>query len=179
MLDDDKLYDVAVTFVRGIGDINAKKLITHFGSAKDLFSASLKQLKSVPGIGEVVAMRLYSDFDSALAAAEEELKYVYANDVGFVTFADDTYPERLRECADSPAILYYKGMPDFSSRHIVSIVGTRNATKYGVEFCKAFVAELAQRYSDAVVVSGLAYGIDVAAHIGGFAAGFFLGGMCL
>ena len=85
------------------------------------------------GIGEVVASRLYSNFESALVAAEEELKYVYANDIGFVTFADDAYPERLRECADSPAILYYKGIPDFSARHIVSIVGTRNATKYGVK----------------------------------------------
>lgn len=164
MLDDDKLYDVALTFVHGIGDINAKKLLSYFGSAKSFFSSSFKELKSVQGIGEVVASRLYGSFDSALASAEEELKFVYANDVGFVTFADDSYPERLRECADSPAILYYKGMPEFSARHIVSIVGTRNATKYGVEFCNAFVTELAERYPDAVVVSGLAYGIDVAAH---------------
>ena len=164
MLDDDRLYDVAVTFVHGIGDINAKKLISYFGSAKNMFHSSYKQLKSVQGIGEVVATRLYSNFESALVAAEEELKYVYANDIGFVTFADDAYPARLRECADSPAILYYKGIPDFSARHIVSIVGTRNATKYGVEFCNEFVAELASRYPDAVVVSGLAYGIDVTAH---------------
>ena len=164
MVDDDRLYDVALTFVHGIGDINAKKLLSFFGSAKDLFASSFKDLKSVQGIGEVVASRLYGSFDSALAAAEEELKYIYANEVGFVTFSDDAYPERLRECADSPAILYYKGMPDFAAKHVVSIVGTRNATKYGVEFCNSFVSELAARYPDAVVVSGLAYGIDVAAH---------------
>ena len=105
MLDDDRLYDVAVTFVHGIGDINAKKLISYFGSAKALFSASFKDLKSVQGIGEVVASRLYSNFDSALKAAESELEYVYANDIGFVTIADENYPERLRECADSPSIL--------------------------------------------------------------------------
>lgn len=164
MLDDDRLYDVAVTFVPGIGDINAKKLISYFGSAKQLFSSSYKELKSVQGIGEVVASRLYANFDSALKSAESELEYVYANDIGFVTLTDDAYPERLRECADSPSILYYKGMPDFANRHIVSIVGTRNATKYGVEFCNSFVSELAKKYPDAVVVSGLAYGIDVASH---------------
>lgn len=164
MLDDDRLYDVAVTFVPGIGDINAKKLISYFGSAKELFSSSFKELKSVQGIGDVVASRLYANFDSALKSAESELEYIYANDIGFVTLTDDAYPERLRECADSPTILYYKGMPDFSGKHIVSIVGTRNATKYGVEFCNLFVSELAKKYPDAVVVSGLAYGIDVASH---------------
>ena len=164
MLDDDRLYDVAITFVHGIGDINAKKLLSYFGSARQFFSSSLKELKAIPGIGDVVASRLYGSFDSALTAAEDELKYIYANEIGFVTFSDEQYPERLRECADSPSILYYKGMPDFASKRIVSIVGTRNATKYGVEFCNSFVSELAVRYPETVVVSGLAYGVDVAAH---------------
>jgi len=161
---DDRLYDVALTFVHGIGDISAKKLISYFGSAKNMFTSPYKQFKSLSGIGESLATRLYSNFDAALSAAEEELKYIYANDVDFVTIADEAYPERLRECADSPSVLYFKGTPDFASRHVVSIVGTRNATKYGVGFCNDFVAELANRYPDAVVVSGLAYGIDVAAH---------------
>lgn len=161
---DDRLYDVAIAFLHGIGDINAKKLISYFGTSKDLFSSSYKSLKSAPGIGEVIASRLYGSFESAIKLAEDELKYVYTNDVNFVTFADDSYPERLRECADAPMVLYYKGMPDFAATHIVSIVGTRNATKYGVEFCNRFVADLAAKYPDAVVVSGLAYGIDVTAH---------------
>lgn len=164
MPSDDRIYDVAITFLHGIGDINAKKLLSYFGTAKDLFASSYKDLKSAPGIGEIIASRLYGSFESAISSAEEELHYVYANDVNFVSFADEAYPEQLRECADSPMVLYYKGTPDFSAQHIVSIVGTRNATKYGVEFCNKFVEDLAQKYPDTIVVSGLAYGIDVVAH---------------
>ncbi len=164
MLSDDKLYDVAISFLKGIGDINAKKLISFFGTSENLFSASFKDLMSIPGISEGIASRMYNNFETALKSAEDELKYVYSNDIGFVTFLDENYPSKMRDCTDAPMTIYYKGMPDFSAKHIVSIVGTRNATKYGIEFCNKFVADLAQKYPDAVVVSGLAYGIDVTAH---------------
>lgn len=164
MTNNDKFFDLAITFLYGIGDINAKKVIAFFGSSKDFFAASYKDLLAVPGISETSAKRLFNNFNLAIQAAEDEINYVNDNNIGYVTFNDDNYPTRLRECVDAPMILYYKGMPNFNSKHIVSIVGTRNATKYGVEFCNNFVADLAQKYPDAVVVSGLAYGIDVTAH---------------
>ncbi|MCF0207261.1 MAG: DNA-protecting protein DprA [Bacteroidales bacterium] len=164
MFADDKVYDVALSFLHGVGDINAKKLINYFGTSKSFFSASLNDLKAVPGLSHVGASKIISSFDTAVKLAEDELQYVYANDINLVTFIDDEYPSKLRECDDAPIIMYYKGNPDFSSNHVVSIVGTRKATKYGTEFCDRFVADMAEKYPDAVVVSGLAYGIDVASH---------------
>lgn len=161
---DDRLYNLALSFLSGVGDINTKKLINRFGSAQDIFNSSLGELRKVPGIGEYTALKLYNSFSSALEKADEELQYVYSNDIDFVTFQDEAYPFRLRECDDAPMVLYFKGNPDFDNKKVISIVGTRNATKYGLDFCTELIQELAQKYPDLVIVSGLALGIDITAH---------------
>lgn len=161
---DNRLYNLAVSFLSGVGDINAKKLISRFGSCEAIFSSSLRDLQKISGIGDQISLRLYNSFGSALQKAEEELLYIYANEIDFVSFTDEDYPARLRECDDSPIVIYYKGKPQFNSKKIISVVGTRNATKYGTDFCAMFIEALAAKYPDTVIVSGLAYGIDVAAH---------------
>lgn len=163
-LTDERLYNLAVSFIPGIGDINAKKLIASFGNAEAVFKSSLKDLIRVPGIGEQTALRLHASFSDALQSAEDELLYIYANEIEFVCYADDNYPARLRDCDDSPVVLYYKGNPDFNAKKIISIVGTRKATKYGTEIVAELVKTISERYPETVIVSGLAYGIDISAH---------------
>ena len=161
---DERLYSLAISFLLGVGDINAKKLISKFGSAESIFKSSLSELRKVSGIGDLISLRLYNSFASAIQKAEEELLYIYANDIDFVTYTDKDYPARLKECDDSPMVIYYKGQADFNSKKIISIVGTRNATKYGTDFCAKLLESISSKYPETVIVSGLAYGIDIAAH---------------
>jgi DNA processing protein len=161
---DDGLYNLAVSFISGVGDINAKKLISRFGSAESVFKSSLSDLQRISGIGEQISLRLFNSFNSALQRAEEELLYIYANEIEFVSYTDENYPARLRECDDSPMVIYYKGNPNFNTQKIISVVGTRNATKYGTDFCSQIIESLASKYPDTIIVSGLAYGIDIASH---------------
>lgn len=160
----DILYNIALSFISGVRDIGVKRLISTFGTAEAVFKAKKKDFVRAPGIGETTAVKLVNSFTSALTRAEEELLYVYSNELGVVSWFDDDYPSRLKECDDAPIVLYYKGKPDFNAKKIVSIVGTRKATKYGLNFCEDIIEKLAEKYSDIVIVSGLAYGIDVAAH---------------
>ena len=161
---DSRIYDLAISFLDGIGDINAKKLISYFSSTKAIFDAKIKELSSVAGIGEITAKTLYASFDKALQLAQEELEYIYTNEIDFVCFGDKNYPFRLKECDDAPMVLYYKGLSDFNAQKIISIVGTRKATNYGIDFVETLISSIASKYPEAVIVSGLAYGIDVAAH---------------
>ena len=161
---DARLYDLAISFLLGVGDVNAKKLLSYFGSAKNVFNASLSELKKIPGIGEHTALKIYKSFSYSLNLAEEELFYIYANDIDFVSFCDIDYPVRLKECNDAPMVLYYKGNTKFNSDKIISIVGTRKATNYGIDFCTKFITDIAKKHPEVVVVSGLAFGIDIVAH---------------
>lgn len=161
---DERLYSLAISFLSGVGDINAKKLISRFGSAESIFKSSLSELRKVSGIGDMISLRLYNSFSSAIQKAEEELLYIYSNELDFVTYTDKDYPSRLKECDDAPMVIYYKGQADFNSKKIISIVGTRNATKYGTDFCTKLIESISSKYPETIIVSGLAYGIDIAAH---------------
>lgn len=154
------LHRVALTFVKNIGPASAKVMLSYLGDAEEIFKASRAKLLSVPGIGEKTVAQL--DFDEALKKAEEELKFVEKNNIDLLFYTDAKYPKRLKICNDSPILLYSKGNADFNNPYVVSIVGTRNATDYGKKLCRQLVEEL-QQYN-ALVVSGLAHGIDVAAH---------------
>jgi DNA processing protein len=154
------LHQVALTFLKNIGPTLAKSLIAHFGSAEDVFNATPVKLLKVPGIGEKTVNQL--DFDTALKKAEKELDFVQKNGIEVIFYTDNRYPKRLKGCNDSPVLLYAKGNANLNAKRIISIVGTRNATDYGKQLCKALVDELQQH--DVLVVSGLALGIDVAIH---------------
>lgn len=154
------LHQVALTFLKNIGPTLAKSLIAHFGSPEEVFNAPAAKLLKVPGIGEKTVSQL--DFDTALKRADKELDFVDKNGIEVIFYTDNRYPKRLKNCNDSPVLLYAKGNSDLNSKRIISIVGTRNATDYGKQLCKALVDELQQH--DVLVVSGLALGIDVAVH---------------
>ncbi|WP_316739249.1 DNA-processing protein DprA [Pedobacter aquatilis] len=154
------LHKIALTFIKSIGPVNAKNLLAYCGSAEAVFLASRKQLLQIPGIGEkTVEAILKTD---ALERAQEELNFIEKHGIEVLFFSDENYPKRLKNCADGPILLYFKGKADLNHPRIISIVGTRNATDYGKALCKQ-LCEVLSAY-DVLIVSGLAYGIDVAAH---------------
>jgi DNA processing protein len=154
------LHQVALSFIKNIGPVLAKSLIIHFGDAEQVFKTPKAKLLKVPGFGEKRVGEM--DLTSALHRGEEELRFMEKNDVNVIFYTDKTYPKRLKNCADGPILLYAKGNADLNPRHVVSIVGTRNATDYGKQLCRQLVEELQQH--QVLIVSGLAFGIDVTAH---------------
>lgn len=155
------IHKIGLTLLNGVGHVIAKKLLDHFGTAEAVFKAGKMQLMEVPGIGEMIAAQVL-DHHAALEAAEKQLAFIKRHRVQVLFYTDDNYPGRLRNCADAPVLLYYKGTVDLNHPRIISVVGTRRATEYGRKLCRELAETLAPY--GVIVVSGLAYGIDVASH---------------
>ena len=162
MNNDERFYAIALTLCQGIGRINAKRLIDETGSATSVFENREHLQELIPAVSQRIKEAL--DNLEALRRAEEELEFVEKNSITCLTLKDEAYPSRLRECEDAPVVLFFKGKMDFNRLHMVAMVGTRRATEYGKQFCQDFVKELKTLCPDAVIVSGLAYGIDIHAH---------------
>ncbi|MCO6499977.1 MAG: DNA-processing protein DprA [Vicingus serpentipes] len=161
-MNDELLYNIAITSLPNIGDITAKKLIAYCGSAEQVLKEKKQLLEKVPGIGSVYAESITKGRDNALAVAEKEIKFIESNDITPLFYLDKSYPNRLLHCEDSPVILYTKGEINFNNPKVISVVGTRKPTDYGKEFCEKIINELIPH--DPLIISGLAYGIDVCAH---------------
>ena len=151
---------IALTLIKGVGHITAKNLLANFGTADAVFRASRDALLQVPGVGATTATEILST--NALAEAARQLQFLEKHNIEVLFFKDENYPRRLRDCPDAPILLYYKGTADLNHPRIVSVVGTRRATPYGKMLCQQ-LAETLKHYN-VLLVSGLAYGIDVAAH---------------
>ncbi|MCY7361401.1 MAG: DNA-processing protein DprA, partial [Ignavibacteria bacterium] len=156
----DPIYRIALTLIPNIGDVLIRNLISYCGSEEKIFKAGKEKLLKIPGVGEVIAQSIKS-FDD-FKRAEEELKFVEKHNIQMLFFTDANYPARLKQYNDSPVLLYYKGTTDLNFKTGVAIVGTRNATDYGKSVTEKLVQELAP-YKP-VIISGLAYGIDIHAH---------------
>ncbi|MET3113693.1 DNA processing protein [Pedobacter sp. CG_S7] len=154
------IHQIGLTLIPGVGHVTAKNLLGHFGSAEAIFKAKNKDLLSVAGIGTITANQITSS--NVLFQAEVQLKYIEKHQIEVLFFTEPNYPRRLKECSDGPVLLYYKGTANLNHPRIISVVGTRMATDYGRQLC-ASLAEILKPYN-VIIVSGLAYGIDVAAH---------------
>lgn len=161
MLLDELQYQIGLTMLDGIGDVLAKNLLAYCGSAREVFQSKKVHLEKIPGIGCGLANSI-SQSKFVLERAEREVKFVEENDITPLFFTDTNYPQRLKNCYDSPILLYYKGNANLNAERIVSIVGTRTPSDYGKYITAKFVQELSSL--SCLVVSGLAYGIDVTAH---------------
>ncbi len=144
-----------------VGDVVAKKLIAYCGSAEAVFKASKKSLMAIPGVGTRIANSIVSQ--DVLLVAEGELRFMEKNNIQAIYYLDEAYSFRLKQCIDAPVMLYMKGDVNLNARRFLSIVGTRNASDYGKSVTEQLIAELSH-LEGLVVVSGLAYGIDVTAH---------------
>ena len=156
----DLLYQVALTLVPNIGDVHAKALVNYYGDAQSIFKAKKKDLENMEGIGTVRAdsIKAFTNFDSS----EAEIKFLEKYKITPLFITDKNYPQRLLNCYDSPALLYYRGNANLNTSRIISIVGTRNNSDYGKAACEKLVEELQQ--PNILIVSGLAFGIDTIAH---------------
>ena len=153
---------LALGFTPGIGVISAKKLIEQFGSATEVFAHRTELPRLAAGFPDHLAEALG---DPAVSErAKREWDFASRHDIRCLCLNDEAYPSRMRECTDAPLVLFYKGSADLNALHMVAIVGTRHITDYGRMLCTHFVKELKDCCPDAVIVSGLAYGVDICAH---------------
>jgi DNA processing protein len=155
-------HKIALGLIPGIGDINARKLVSHIGSVEGVFTESYQSLIKIPGIGTGLAR--YICDRSYLERAEKEAEYVQKNNIRTFFYLDNDYPYRLRHCDDSPVVFFFRGECDLNGPRILSVIGTRNATLRGKELCDKIISGLAAGHPDLIISSGLAYGIDITAH---------------
>ena len=159
-MNNDLLYQVALTHVPNIGDVHAKALINIYGDAAAVFKAPKKQLENMEGIGTIRAnsIKHFNDFKSC----ETEISFIEKYKISPLFITDNNYPRRLLNCYDSPVLLYYRGCANLNAAKIISIVGTRNNSDYGKQVCEKMMEDLSKQ--NILIVSGLAFGIDTIAH---------------
>jgi len=163
-MSEEQIYLIGITLVKGVGNVLARQLIQFFGDAKSVFTEKTRMLEKVPGIGEYTAAKIKESETTALKRAEQEILFIEKNKIIVYSILDDQYPVRLRECQDAPVVFYYRGVADLHAARILSIVGTRSATEYGRHLTEILMKELTELLPDVLIVSGLAYGIDICAH---------------
>jgi DNA processing protein len=156
------LYKIGLSLINGIGSINAKKLLAYVGNEEAIFKEKKQALLKIPGIGPQLAEEVSKT--NALVQAEKEMAFIEKHHIKTIFYTDADYPRRLKQCEDSPIILYFKGNCDLDQAKIISIVGTRRSTSYGLENCKNLISDLSEKGHRLLIVSGLAFGIDIAAH---------------
>lgn len=157
-MDEELQYKIAITMFHGVGSKKVDRLLEYYGSARSFYESK----------EDILDFRtIKTDFatkEETLRKAEKEIKFCEKNGVRILLKEDTDYPERLRYCADAPHVLYCKGNTDFNTIKTLSVVGTRRASAYGRNMCKKIIDDLKERGHDILIVSGLAYGIDISAH---------------
>lgn len=153
-------YPIALTKIPKVGPITARTLVSYCGSPEEVFRSSAKALIKIPGIGAQLAQQIKSK--EPLTASEKELYHLERQNIQALFYLDENYPSRLKHYPDSPLIVYHQGNTNLNAKRIVAIVGTRKPTVQGMAICEEFLEQIAAY--DPLIVSGLAYGIDICAH---------------
>ena len=156
----DLLYLLAITRIPGVGAVTAKNLISYCGGAEEVFRSKRPALLAVPGIGPVTVDSILRQ--QVLQEAEEELAFIHRENLTAISYLDQDYPTRLRKYPDCPLVLFYRGNVSLQRARTVAIVGTRKPTAQGIAVCEELVRELVPYQP--LIISGLAYGIDITAH---------------
>jgi DNA processing protein len=159
-MNQERLSFLSLHFIPGIGDFLVKQLVSYCGSAEQVFKTPKGKLLKIPGIGEVSAEAIRTG--NTFNTAENELRKAEKEDTEIIFFTDKNYPQRLKVIEDAPSLIYYKGNQSLNPDKALGIVGTRQATEYGKEIVDKICNELAVHQP--LIISGLAYGIDIHAH---------------
>lgn len=168
-MDDLLTLRIAFSFLRGMNVTLGRELLRLCGSEERFFAMSESELRNLTHSSAEVYSKDYRT--KVLAKAEAEALFVRSHSVGTLYFTDEDYPQRLLDCDDAPVLIYSSGQTDLNHCQAIGIVGTRHATPYGADFTRRLVRELAQKLDNPVIISGLAYGIDIAAHRAALEAG--------
>ena len=167
----ETIYSIALTRLCYCSLVDILYLYKQMGSATAIIEHK-DNIRSVLPEASPRLVQALSSLPEAIRRAEAELLYNQQHGIITLTYNDARYPARLRECDDAPIVLFYRGNADLNQKHIVSIVGTRHCTSYGLDITSRFIRELKQLCPQVLVVSGLAYGIDIQAHRESLANGF-------
>ena len=163
IMEQEIFYAMALTRLTNFNYQQALELYRAMGSAQMLFEHRNE-------IGDILKdcsprlMEALKDWDEPMRRAEAELRFMEEHRVRAITLNSDDYPQRLTECPDAPIILYYSGNADLNQAKVISVVGTRQITVYGQDLIRRFISELKRFCPQALIVSGLAYGVDINAH---------------
>lgn len=158
-------HAIALSLLPGLTQQQALTLLRHTGDARLIFEQP-----------EVATAAMNADFQrellttlrlhgaKTLAKAEEEVVFCHEHGIRPISITDADYPQRLKECPDAPLVLYYRGTAEWNVPHVLAVVGTRKVSAYGKDLCRIFCRELAQLLPHTLVMSGLAYGVDIHTH---------------
>jgi DNA processing protein len=162
MSDDILRYKIGIGMIPKIGPVLTRRLIAYCGSAEGVFKEKKNRLAKIPGIGEKLINHIVGHKN--LDAVDVEIEFITKHNISALFYLDEGYPERLRQCEDAPVLLYVKGNTELNRKKVIGIVGTRNPTDYGRTLTRELVECMAGSYPELLIVSGLAYGIDICAH---------------
>lgn len=170
-MNQETLYTMALSRLHGLGLKHAHTLYESLGGATDVFKGLNALRERLPEAHNRVFEILEKGRDEALRQAEQEAVFCEKHNIKVLCLNDNSYPSRLRSCDDAPLCLYYRGTANLNNKQVVSIVGTRRCTEYGKDLCANITRDLARLCPGTIIVSGLAYGIDVNAHRGALTNG--------
>ena len=162
---------MALTRISNFNYATALELYRAIGSAQQIFEHRNE-------IGDILKdcsprlMEALKDWSEPMKRAEAELQFMQENQIRALTLSDDDYPQRLCECPDAPIVLYYRGNADLNQAKVINIVGTRQMTAYGGDLIRRFITDLRRHCPEVLIVSGLAYGVDICAHRQALAEGY-------
>lgn len=159
---EEQIYSMALTFIPGLGNTTARVLIDKMGSAREVFEHRNEIIERIEGCNPKIPRML--DSREAFHRAEAEMRYDIDKGIECIPMTDERYPARLRECPDAPLVLYYKGSCPLETQKVMAVVGTRRATHYSEDLIRRFMSDLREMVPEVLVMSGLAYGVDILAH---------------
>lgn len=163
MIDDERRCALALSRM-GYHNITVlRELYNAWGSMADIVKQHAHPEQLAPNMPERL-LAAFAHTDEHLKRADEEMRFAQDNNISIITLADEAYPQRLKACFDAPLALFFKGNANLNAKHCISIVGTRKATPYAADCIAQLTARLKQLCPDILIVSGLAYGVDIMAH---------------
>lgn len=165
------LYNIALTRIGHFSLASALHLYRTLGSGEEIFLHRNEVQDILPDCSPRLIDNL-KDWSEPLKRAEVELEFCRNNNIRVLCLGDDDYPKRLEDCADAPLVLYYKGNANLNQSRVINIIGTRHCTTYGADFIRRFIHDLKALCPEVLVVSGLAYGVDINAHQQALAVGY-------
>lgn len=153
---------IALTLIKDVGPIIGRSLVSYCGGVEAVFKEKSSRLEKIPGIGKITAEKIAGHDKTIFSRAEKEVAFVRKNKVQAFFYLDEIYPQRLKRFDDAPLMLYHKGNVNYDCKKILAIVGTRKTSEYGRIVTEKFVEDFAPH--DMLILSGLAFGVDIAAH---------------
>lgn len=161
-MDEPDIYELAFSSISGLSVDDSRQLIDRVGGEREFFVLNRDSLVEATGIDNKIFAREFRD--SLLERAYRELAFMEGKRIRFLYHTDPDYPDRLKEIDNAPLRLFVAGNVNLNGSKIIAIVGTRHSTAYGLSAISNIVSDLASSIGDVIVVSGVAYGSDIAAH---------------